>query len=654
MKNPYFALAPTSDIAHEIQSKWTDHERWLSESGYGYMVQKYFDQFYGLKDGGLDVDISSDGTEAHISVNHFKSLIQRTHSITTQSKLQYQPRSRNSDAESQMQSDLARGLLEYYGDEKNMNGVVSDMVELGLLALDAIVFAPWDEHQGELIRTGPNLEEIRTGDQAFHVLTRFNVAMHPTLDKTPYYIVKLQQNKYDLAAIYKDKADYILSLSEESPQLSNSYLQTPFNTLSRESPEDVVSVYYLLHDRTPALPKGRLTVIAGSEVLKDAALPYKTLPVVRFQPGKMHTTTSGDSNAKLLYAPQKAIDYIYSSNLSNNLHYNKQSIWSKTAIQIEKLSEGFNNVISPEEPKALQLTQSSAESYKLLQGFEGIMQTLSGINSTTRGNPEASLKSGTSLALMLSISVMSTDSVQKNYVQAASDLATIVIHNLQQFASEPRIAYIGGASKGAFAKSFKNTDIAAIDRISIDVGNPLLSNMGGRYELVQQWMQFGVLRDPAKLVEFLRTGQIDSITEDDFKNSVLIRLENEQLRKGSNPPVMITDNHDKHIMEHAQLSNDPVIRANPKIMEALTAHMQEHIKQRKEMDPDMAAILGLQPLPSQQQAMQAAPQGDPAGQPIDQPQDNLPQVPNQLPDQAPEIAQEAYQEFEVQVPPELQ
>ncbi|HEY9661955.1 MAG TPA: hypothetical protein V6C65_26160 [Allocoleopsis sp.] len=650
MSNQYWARAPGSEIASEILAKWSEHEKWLSDSGYGAMVQKFYDQFYGLKNGGHDIDISVDGTDASISVNHFKSLMQRLHSLTTQSKLLYSPRSRNSDAASQMESDLTRGLLEYYGDEKNMNGVVSDMTESGVLALDSYVFAPWDENEGELIRTNPTtLEEIRTGDQAFHVLTKFNVMTHPTLNKTPFHIVKLQVNKYDLAAIYKKQADYILSLSDENTLKENVQLRTPFNSFSETPADDVVSVYWLFHDRTPSLARGRETLIVGTEVLRDGALRYKTVPVVHFQPGKMHGTNSGDSVAKILYAPQRAIDEIYSSNLSNNLHYNKQNIWSQQAIQIEKLSEGYNNIICPTKPEALQLTQSSAESYKLLQGFEGIMQTLSGVNSTARGNPEASLKSGTSLAMMLSIAVMSADTIQKNYVQACSELATIVIHNLQIFATEERVAYIGGVSKQSFAKKFKNEDIKSIDRVSVDVGNPLLSNMAGRYELVQQWMQFGVLRDPVKLIEFIRTGQIDSLTENPFKQTVLIRSENEAIRKGELPPVAMFDDHPDHIIEHRALADDPEVRRNPVILKNLLAHVMDHIKKNKEIDPDLAAILGLAPLPSQQQAMQ-----NPNGQPMDQPQEELPQVPNQLPDGAPPVAQEAYEEFEEQVPAPLQ
>jgi hypothetical protein len=646
IRSHYWGLAPSSEIANEINAKWNDHERWLSSSGYGYMVQTMYDLYYGIKDGGFEIDLSQDGSDAKFSVNHYKSLLQRLHSITTQSKLQYVPRARNSDAQSQMQTDFAKGLLEYYADDKKMSQVTSEMVELGLVMLDSFVFAPWDEHQGEAIATAQGMTELRNGDQAFYLLSRFDVATHPKLQDTPYYIVKLPVNKYDLAALHPDKADEIISLSADQPTLTNSTLINPFNQVQLDD-DDTVYTYHFLHDRTPALPKGRYTQIVGNIVLKDTELGYKTLPIIRFSGAKMQQTPAGDSPGTMLVGIQQAIDQIYSSNLSNNLHFNKQSIWSPTPVEIEKLSEGFNNIISPQKPESLQLTSSSSESYKLLQGLEGVAQTLSGVNATTRGNPESSLKSGTSLALMLSISVMSADSIQKNYAQAAADLGTIVIHNLQQFATEPRIAYIGGVSKGAQAREFKNTDINAIDRISVDIGNPLMSNFGGRYELVQQWMQFGVLKDPKKIVEFLRTGQVDSITEDQFKDTILIREENELIRKGELPPVSIYDLHPEHILEHKQLANDPEIRNNPEIIETLNEHIQQHLDLQKTMDPDLAAILGIPPLPSQQMAMEGPP---PAPGPDQGPPEIMDQNLPNVPPNAPPIAEEAFQEATQNLP----
>jgi hypothetical protein len=654
----YFALAPTTEIAKEINRKFEEHLTWLRDSGYAASVQTMYDLYYGLHDGGFDLEISQDGSTAKVNVNHFKSCIQRLVSVATQSKVEYVPRARNTDADSMSQAHLSKGLLESIADDKNLDAVNYTMVETGVVCLDAFVYCPWDETQGELVRVDEEtLREIKTGDQEYHNLTYFNVARQRKVKKSSWYIVELPVNKWDLAATYPEHAEEILKTNNKEDGLTR--LHTPYSKNGNSSQadiedDDVVFVRHFLHDRTPALRDGRLTIVCGDIVLKDIVFPYKSMPITHFSASKIIGANEvGDSQATMLVSLQRVYNEVMSSNVSNNLHYNKQSIYSSTPIEIQPLSEGFNNIISASEPKALQLTASAPESYKLLEGIAGNIQTLSGMNATARGNPEASLKSGNSLALMLSVAVMSADSIQKNYVPAASEIATITIHNFQTFATEERVAYIGGISKKAEAKTFTNKDIEAVDRISIDLGNPLLSNLGGRYELTQQFLQFGAEKNPAKLIEFLSTGQMESFTEDDFSDIILIRTENEAIRRGEVPPVVLFDMHPEHILEHRKIASDLDVRKDPKVMQALLSHIQNHIATVKVIDPDLAAILNIPPLPSQQAALMP-PSPPPPGADGPSISDEPPEIMDEnlpsLPAGTPQEAQQAYEEATQQLP----
>jgi hypothetical protein len=102
--------------------------------------------------------------------------------------------------------------------------------------------------------------------------------------------------------------------------------------------------------------------------------------------------------------------------------------------------------------------------------------------------------------------------------------------------------------------------------------------------------------------------------------------------RGEAPMVMNTDNHPQHILEHKDIANDPEIRKNPQLMEILSQHIIDHLDANKNMDIDLAAILGLMPLPSQQQQLQA-PSGDPSIPGNDPNQMPLPPEPGQLPDE---------------------
>jgi len=65
----------------------------------------------------------------------------------------------------------------------------------------------------------------------------------------------------------------------------------------------------------------------------------------------------------MLISIQEGIDAFYIAIVPNNLQYSKTNIWSPSAIQVEALSSGFNNIASAQKPEALALVSSSPETY---------------------------------------------------------------------------------------------------------------------------------------------------------------------------------------------------------------------------------------------------------------------------------------------------
>ena len=74
-------------------------------------------------------------------------------------------------------------------------------------------------------------------------------------------------------------------------------------------------------------------------------------------------------------------------------------------------------------------------------------------------------------------------------------------------------------------------------------------------------------------------------------------MENEQMNDGISPPVLVTDNHPMHIVEHKQLLDSPEARNNPELVAVVLEHIQDHINQMRTGDADLFAILGMQNLP---------------------------------------------------------
>jgi hypothetical protein len=598
----YWALSSTNDIAQEINDKMVEYRRFLYDSGYSYKLQTAYDAYYGNKSGAFGIETLDNG-KSKIQANHLKSLIQRLHNLCTQAKLSWQTRARNSDAKSQIQADFGKGLLEYYGDSRNLNRVLKRAVETSLVMFESFIFAPWDFNAGEDIRPDESGRPIRQGDQSFKVLHAFNVA-RPQMDtENPWYIIETTQNRYDLAAQYPEFQEQILGASMPIRDSAiNDYLVTPFNTIDVEQDEDHVTIHYLFHPRTSAVPEGRETLVCNNTVLYDRALMYSKLPVVRISAGDIIDAVVGDSPNSSLISLQDGFDRLLSAVSTNNLNGAVQNIYSQDPnISLQKINEGMNLIKATAEPKAIAMVNSAKETYNLLTEYVNHMQLLSGVNATARGNPEESVSTAGGQALMIAQAIQFVSDLQASYAQAASELGTIIIKNLQKFASEPRLAYIGGISKKAYVKQFTSEDLADIDRVSVDLGDPMTQTIAGRWELVQQWVQMSMIKDPAKMIEFLRTGQADSLTEDQFKDSILIREENEQLKRGEVPLVLMTDLHPQHILEHKQCLSDPVARMDPQVNQAVLEHIQAHIEAYKSIDQDLAAILGLPPLPSMMQ-----------------------------------------------------
>lgn len=630
--NRYWAQVPIEEIASEVRNKFDEYAEYLEQHNYLDKIRTSYQRYYNLdQEGAYRVTKSDDGSITRVTLNHYKNLIKRLHILITQSKLSYLAKARNSDTRSLIEADLAKGILEYYGDEKALNYTMSRAVETALVCLEAFVHCPWNLHKGYELTADENGRTIHTGDQDFEVLTALDVARNIQTPDSDYYIVRTRRNKWDLAALHPEFADVITAYSEPQDTMNRYRLQITYP----DHETDLVDVYYFYHRDTPALPDGRFTVVVNDQVLADGKLGYKRPPVFRLSAGDMIDTIFGDSPSVDLLAIQEVINALATAVVSNNMNHAQQNIWSPDPnLSVKALAHGQNLVTSSVKPEALQLTASAAETYKLLDSLVAQQQLLSGINDTARGNPESNLKSGNSLALMLAQAVQFVSDLQKSYAQVAGDVGTCVINNIQKFAKGPMLVSIGGQSKKAYIKEFQSNELINIDRITVDLGDPIAQTVAGRYEMVQGWRANNTIT-PRQEIEFLRTGQFDSILEDKFRDAILVRSENEMLKKGEAPVVLMTDDHPYHVIEHNKLLNDPEARYNPELVEAITQHMMEHKIAAQTMDPAMMSLLGGQMPPPQMPAPMPGAPIPPEQMPVGgQETANLPNVPPGTPPEA--------------------
>lgn len=604
MSTEYWAMAPIDRISNEVLAKFNDYKTWLRTSGYGLKIRTAYETYYGFNKQG-SINIERDYLDiSRISVNHYRSLIKRLHIMVTEAKLAFQPRAINSDSKSLIEADLARGLVEYYGDEKHMNQIFSDAVLGSLIMMETYIHAPWDKNEGyELSVDGEQI--IKSGDQCFQLYSPFDCARNTTQDKSNWYIVREKVNKYDLAALYPEFAEEIKreSMTRDMWDLNWVRPNFQFNNLRMIDDQDHVYKYHLYHARTPAIEQGRHVIICANQVLSDGPLLYDKLPVFRLQAGHVLDTCLADSPAIDLLPLQQGLDAIFSALTTNAVNNARQMIYCPDPNIDIKIGENGQSIVTASAPPVgLNLSANASDSYKLVDMYVQHQQLISGVNDTARGNPQASLKSGNSLALMLAQSIQFVNDLQKNYAAMAGDVSTCLINNIQKFATEEMIAYITGTNRKGSIKKFTAQDVMNIERVTVDLGNPITQTLAGRHELVQQFLQYQIIKDPKQIVSFLRTGELDQTTDSLFSDTMLIKEENEQIKKGEKPVALILDNHSEHILEHKTVFSSPEARTNQDITNAGLAHIQEHIEFMKTMDPELAAVISGQPLPPPQPA----------------------------------------------------
>ncbi len=273
MVNEYWASAPIEQIAEKTQAKFDEYRQHLKTSGYGGRIRKVYNAFYGFNDDGT-LEVSRDKDKiAKMKVNHLKSLIKRLHILVTENKLAFQPRAKSSDTKSQIESDLARGITEYYGDEKNMHSSLSKAALGSLIQLEQHIHCPWDMAEGYELTANEN-QIIKTGDQLFEVLTPFDVAYNTASEASPWRILRVKVSKYDMAVLHPKFADEILASSLERDidglHNSNNYL-----TDVSDDSKDFTYKLILYHARKPSIPRGRWVEIVAGQVLRDDDFAFR-------------------------------------------------------------------------------------------------------------------------------------------------------------------------------------------------------------------------------------------------------------------------------------------------------------------------------------------------------------------------------------------
>lgn len=589
----------------------------------------YHGLYYDSKTDNLDQELRQLGDQGQLvglAVNHFRSLVQQLLILTTQGEIAWDTRAINGDPESLQQARIGNIVLDSLMESKGVSRIAKRAVEHALVLVVGYIKTVWDGDSGPPTSADPEqgIYTSYAGDVSYSNPTILDVVFDPRARRWPEDVkwvrIREQANIWDLVTKYQDLRDDILKWYGNKPEEEGQLRRT---THDYEEDEDWVDVWEFFHVPTEAMPDGRYVKSVGDVVLVDMPSPYPWIPIDRIVAGEQVGSIMGYTPAFDLQAIAEAYNAEMSNIASNHNAFGQLNVWlpSGTNIRERTLSGGLRVIFSDIQPVPLNLLDTSPELLNFANHLNLDGERLSGVNSVARGQPEANLKSGTALALIDAKAQQSASFLIESYHDAVGGVGTKSLKLIQLYGGDSqRFMAVAGRANRPYKDYFTSADLEKVDRVLVESGNPMMKSFTGRMELaekVKPWIRTG-----EEYINFITTGQLETMLEADQNMLSHIREENAMLLDGGTVVASAIDNHVLHIREHHGILSSWTIRQNPQISANVLGHIQEHLVHLKSLGTqELLMVLGfptppVQPLPPEALgAMQGTPGGPPPANP---------------------------------------
>ncbi len=356
-------------------------------------------------------------------------------------------------------------------------------------------------------------------------------------------------------------------------------------------------------------PNGRLTIIAGEQLVYDDELPFmvgkdrqRDFPFVRQTSIEEPGCFWGTSVIERLIPVQRAFNAVKNRKheFINRLSLGVLSVEDGSVdldnLEDEGLCPGKVLVYrqGSKQPKYLESESLpsglSDEENSLLDEFNKI----SGVNDLLSTGSISSSISGTALELLISQDETRLNASVESIKVATRDIADKILKLYKQFAVFPRLARIIGENGQIEMFYFSSSDVSS-DDIEIENQTDSLQTLSQRREMIFSLLENGILKDKdgqlsnrmkSKILEMLGMGIWENAQ--DINELHIKKADNENLKMmdGINCKPSVIDSHDLHINEHiAFMLGEDFEKAknkNIKIEELFLEHIKEHKKLEKE------------------------------------------------------------------------
>lgn len=656
-KNTYFAAHPfySQGALDAALNKVDIYRKHCKSTGKMAKWQRALQNYYGVSSDGTKASftVTRGGDQGELTmakVNDYRNLIQHQLILITSQRPAGEAKAINSDPKSLHQARIASSLSEFYLSQVGWEARFVKACETGQVADESFMILDWDATAGDAIRPmmQPNPEtgqmentgqNAMSGDLVLRNVSPWNMARDPYMGDSESMIWGIpcwKEHKFNLAAKFPHMEKEILSGSDRRMQ------DIAFNAYDKGD-TDYINIYLLVHDKCPAVPNGRYMLFIPDGILLDSEFPLPEFNCYRFSQNDVIDTPFAYTNNNDLLALEEITDALHSAVMTNQTTFGVQTIVGPKGGNVvhTQLAKGLlylemdPNLVDKLRP--LNFTKTAPEVFTYIEALSRKKETLAGINSVVRGDPEGALRSnsGSALALIQAQSLQFNSGGQRSYYHMLTKVMTGAIKILQRFADSEKVIQITGKVQGQFLKEFRFTkeSLQNVSSVVFEMTDAISQTIGGKLAMADNLLNKGMVKNSRTYLTVARTGSLDAFTEDDEADELAIKEENEYLREGNPVKVIITENHAEHIQGHMSVIASPESKKDPKLVTSVLAHISEHAQTWQQLSLTNPALLiatkqqvlppppppppppGAGPMPPPPGAPPGPPQGPPPGPP---------------------------------------
>lgn len=647
----YWAAAGEEELFKTISDKESAYFDALERRGFFRMMHLAYAQYYGLGFNGAagsEFETQSiwfsgeDGESLNCRVNEFRSLCDQIFNMTTKNRPAFQAQAINTDAVTLGQIEASDSIVKYYYEQVFGERKEKEVVRCEGLYGKAWTYIEWDPDGGPTIKVpqppvetelGPIEQPPKNAKAGQFIIQRkypWQVISEPYRSEYEEHLWRCvldTRSKWEMIARFPLFAKQI---HEQEACASEFSIFFPGYDADRTEDKDLVTVRIFLHVPCASLPKGRKAIFVGKTLVFDdpEGLGVESMPLIDFMSCELDGTSFGISDLWNLIPGQQMMDQLLSDTASIIEAHGRPAVAviKGSDLDIDALANGAKVVginSADDMPQVIQPPTVPEMTPKLIELFRRLNQSLSGLNAISRGEADASVKSGTHAALYHAIAVEAQAPRQAALDLHRERVTNVILQFLKKYAKHPQLVAIAGEDERANLELFTADDIAHVHRVVIKTANPMMRTQAGRLQIAEMLRDWPgqPLKSPQEIIELITAGTFKQLTNPVHTQSIRVRRENAILAAAPavqevpgeidpltglpgpptktvpDCPVFPTDDHSQHINGHLEVLVSPDTLNNPGKMEAAFAHIMQHVEYWRNGDPGLAQLLGHMPPP---------------------------------------------------------